>query len=1030
MNGLSARGRTVGCAGILVLLLCSLLGSVAAPPAAASTAALPPPGPIPAGVASTLPVHSIANPLVHPAGPGSSIVDGATILGEATVMSQPSTATYDSDDNDLYVTNFGAPLLGGNTVSIVADRNDTVLATVPVGDDPLFSVYAPSTGNVYVLNFGTSNNLTVLHGLKIIKWIPTGGTPVSALYDPDNQWVYVTNQATGNLTVINGTTTVGSVPTGSYPGLAAFDNQTGWVYVPNTGTNNVTIVNGTAGSGTATVATVNVGSGPTSAIYDSGNGWTYIANPGSNNVTVLNRTSVVASVPAGGAPSFGAYDPQDGFVYVADGSSNSVSILNGTSVVGNVSVGVFPQTAAYDPADGLIYVANWGSDTVSVFNGTTVVATIGVGINPRAFGYDPHVRSIYDLNFNSNNLSQIGTPSPAYPVTFAETGLPGGTNWTVQLNSTEYPTNGTQIGFPEANGTYNYTISTVPGFSAVVSSAQVTVTGGPIVVNVTFESAYPVTFHQSGLAPETFWSVGIRPVTNGTLNATLELWEPNGTYTYLVTPVAGYETTWNGSVTVAGAAREVNLTFVVTTYPVTFQETGLPNGTLWGSTLGPYEANSTNASFAIEAPNGTYDYALAPVAGLAGSPPLGRVSVTGQAVVVRVAFVPAYPVEFVETGLPAGTNWTTTLGTGPVTTNASSVSVARPNGSYSFSVSTPVFQYIPSTPHGSFNVSGAAVVVNVTFVPRSSVGGAFWLHFDETGLPGGTIWNVTLGNTTNSSTTPSIGFLVTNASYPFFDAAAGYLGDPSAGVVVANGAASVATPIPIAFTRTPSPKVTFYPVTFTSAGLPASEAWQVAIGSNVSSGVTTSLLLSEPNGTYSYAVDPVPGFVANLTGSATVAGGPVLVVVDFHPFLTTVVFRETGLTTGVGWNVTLGSVVNSSTGSLVDFAVPNGTYSFTVGGGGGSAPPGGGTVVVNGTGPTIVELRFGSAGSGAGTVFGLSPLEAVGVAVLVAVVLVVVGTLTPTGSSSTPESEPGTARRSAEEDEPTPRDEPTPPSGS
>jgi YVTN family beta-propeller protein len=1028
MRDPSARLRTLGSGVILVLLLTSLLGSLGATAGAAPPPSVPSPGPLVRGFAPAPPTFPGVAPLVRPAGPGSSIVDGATILGGATVKSQPSTATYDSDDDDLYITNFGAPLLGGNTVSIVADRNNTVLSTVAVGDDPLFSVYAPSTGNVYVLNFGTSNNLTVFHGLSIIKWIPTGDTPVSALYDPDNQWVYVTNQASGNLTVINGTKTVGSVGTGSYPGLAAFDNRTGWVYVPNTGTNNVTIVNGTAGAGTSTVATVNVSSGPTSAIYDWGNGWTYIPDPGSNDVSVLNGTALIATVPAGGAPGFGGYDPQNGFVYVADGSSNSVTILNGTTVVGNVSVGIFPETAEFDPADGLVYIPNWGSNTISVLNTTTVVATIGVGINPRGFGYDPHVRSLYDLNFNSNNVSQIGTPSPAYTLTFAETGLPGGTNWTVQLNSTSYPTDGTEVGFPEANGTYNYTISTVPGFSAVVSSAPVTVAGGPVQVNVTFEAAYPVTFHQAGLAPETFWSVGIRPVTNGTLNATLQLWEPNGTYTYLVSPVAGYETTWNGSVTVTGAATGVNLTFVVTTYPVSFQETGLPSGTLWGSSLGPYEANSTNASFAIQAPNGTYDYALTPVAGFAGSPPVGRVSVTGQPVVVRLVFVSAYPVGFLETGLPAGTNWTVTLGTGPVTTNASSFSVARSNGSYSYSVSTPLFQYIPSAPHGSFNVSGTATDVNVTFVPRSSVGGTFWLHFDESGLPGGTAWNVTLGNTTNSSTTSSIGFLVTNASYTFFVGATGYVGDPSTGVVVANGAASVATPIPIAFTRAVEPSLSLYDVTFTAAGLPASDPWHVQIGANTSSGVTTTLVLSEPNGTYSYAVEPVPGFVANLTGTATVAGGPVLVVVDFHPFLTTVVFRATGLAAGAMWNVTLGAASNSSTGALLDFAVPNGTYSFTVGGGGGASAPGGGTVVVNGTGPTIVELRFGSPAGSAGTVFGLSPLEAVAAAVLVAIVLVAVGTLSPTGAPSRPESGEGSPEGSEPAAESTTADDPDPPS--
>ena len=933
----------------------------------------------------------------HPAGFGSSYVSGGTVLGTAVVKDQPSDAVYDAGNHYLYVTDFGAPILGGNSVTIINDRNDTAVTTVPVGDDPISSVYAPSTGDVYTLNFGTSNNLTVFHGTSIVDWIPVGTTPHTAIYDPANTYIYVSNQASHNLTVVNGTTTVGSIQTGSYPGVAAYDNRTECLYVPNFASNNVTVVNGTS-----VVATLNVGTNPESAIYDPSNGWVYVPNPGSNNVTILNGTATVATVQAtvagGGGPAFGAYDPANGFVYLADQTTNTVYILNGTSFVANISVGIQPRAVVYDPADSLLYVPSWFSDSTSVINGTTVVATVAVGTNPYGLTYDPDVRSVYVDNFNSANLSQIGTPSPASPVTFAETGLPSGTTWTVDFNATQYATNRSTVGFPAANGSFNYTVSTIPGYAATVPSGVVPVAGAAIQVNVTFAAAYPVRFTESGLGPGTYWTVGIGSVRNGSGNGSMDLWELNGTYTYTIQPEPGYFTNWSGRVTVAGGPVPVNITFGTSTYAVWFNETGLPVGTSWGATLGSASGGSTNASFAILVANGSYLFAVNAVPGYLGTPSVGPVSVVGSGASVRVAFVRAYPVKFLETGLPNGTSWTITFGSGPTSSTASNFTVPRPNGTFAYSASTPDFQFIPVAPHGSFNVSGGATMVTVPFVLRSSVATTFWLYFNETGLPTGTRWNVTLGNATASNTTESIRFLVTNATYPFTVAASGYVPTPSQGLVVANGPASAAAPIRIAFRPFVSSSVPAYPISFTAGGLPANVSWAVSIGSATVSGIDRTHVLNEPNGTYTFDVRPIGGYVTNWSGLSVVNGVPVLEVIDFHPFLNVVAFQESGLPAGSSWNVSVGTVANSSSGPLLTVALPNGTYAYPSAVRPGSPLRPGGSFVLSGSGAMVVDLAFGSPRSPSSTIFGLPPIEALGIAIVVAVALVVAGDPAACGS--------------------------------
>jgi YVTN family beta-propeller protein len=72
-----------------------------------------------------------------------------------------------------------------------------------------------------------------------------------------------------------------------------------------------------------------------------------------------------------------------------------------------------------------------------VINGTTVIATIPVGTWPYGVAYDPSNGYIYVTNWGSNTVSIIYTPAQAiktYTVTFTESGLPAGTQWSVTFN--------------------------------------------------------------------------------------------------------------------------------------------------------------------------------------------------------------------------------------------------------------------------------------------------------------------------------------------------------------------------------------------------------------------------------------------------------------------------------------------------------------------------------------------------------------------------------------------------------------------
>ena len=80
--------------------------------------------------------------------------------------------------------------------------------------------------------------------------------------------------------------------------------------------------------------------------------------------------------------------------------------------------------------------------------------------------------------------------SPGYTVTFDESGLPAGTQWSVTLNGmTEFSSasnSSTSISFTEVNGRYNFSVSLVSGYTPTPETGWVTVNGQGTGVNVSY----------------------------------------------------------------------------------------------------------------------------------------------------------------------------------------------------------------------------------------------------------------------------------------------------------------------------------------------------------------------------------------------------------------------------------------------------------------------------------------------------------------------------------------------------------------
>ncbi len=87
----------------------------------------------------------------HPLGNTVSVISDTTntVVATVTVQLGPSGCAYDSGKGEVFVANWE-----NNSVSVISDATNTVVANVTVGYDPYSLVYDPTHGQVFVTNYG------------------------------------------------------------------------------------------------------------------------------------------------------------------------------------------------------------------------------------------------------------------------------------------------------------------------------------------------------------------------------------------------------------------------------------------------------------------------------------------------------------------------------------------------------------------------------------------------------------------------------------------------------------------------------------------------------------------------------------------------------------------------------------------------------------------------------------------------------------------------------------------------------------
>ncbi|MHB8397173.1 MAG: NosD domain-containing protein [Thermoplasmataceae archaeon] len=144
-----------------------------------------------------------------------------------------------------------------------------------------------------------------------------------------------------------------------------------------------------------------------------------------------------------------------------------------------------------------------------------------------------------------------------------------------------------------------------------------------------------------------------------------------------------------------------------------------------------------------------------------------------------------YTVTFTESGLPAGTAWSVTLGSQTIDSTSSTIVFtpdAAQNVSESYSISH-VSGFGQSLRSGTLSLNRSSMAVTVNFSVYK-----YTFTFTYSGLPKGTSWSVTFNGVKESSNTSTITFSAANGTYSYsVGSVSGYTVAPSSGNVTLNG---------------------------------------------------------------------------------------------------------------------------------------------------------------------------------------------------------------------------------------------------
>ncbi|MFZ1023400.1 MAG: hypothetical protein WAN87_04630 [Thermoplasmata archaeon] len=293
-------------------------------------------------------------------------------------------------------------------------------------------------------------------------------------------------------------------------------------------------------------------------------------------------------------PSIAFTEPNGSYAFTIDEVSGcTASPSSGTLTVGGDSTReeiVFTSTtpASYPvifTESGLPSGTEWWVNVTGGPTARSITNTNTIDESNGTYAYSlATANKRYTSTGGTFTIDGAGVPEPVtfgqitYTMTFAESGLPAGTSWSVIVNGDAQSSVTSTIGFTKDNGTYSYAIEPLTGYAASPASGTL-VMQGDTTENIAFSSTpgvhvYSVTFDERGLPSGAPWSATLAGVLLNSTTTYASFGETNGTHTFYIGAPENYTAAPDsGNVVVFGSTIVLDVTF---TENVTSSPSGPP----------------------------------------------------------------------------------------------------------------------------------------------------------------------------------------------------------------------------------------------------------------------------------------------------------------------------------------------------------------------------------------------------------------------------------------------------------------------
>ena len=734
-------------------------------------------------------------------------------------------------------------------------------------------------------------------------------------------------------------------------------------------------------NGNSTVIYVNSTHGNTMVAFLPTNTYTYYSgyNPFQNETGAISISSIMSSIFISDLQN-----PNDGISFTINSNSEDITVQLPVAYTVKFSESNVPSGVSWG-----ICISNSNISASDYSFTHSIVAYLPHG-SIYYNGYYSSVTNISlpesSLTFESNSIN-VSLAFPAvYKVIFTEKNVPAGVTWSLSLNGYDRDVNyfnssssSSMIAYLPVklqnntpNITYRYSAK-LSGITYLSGSFEMNSTTNEILLQ--FPATYRVEFTEENVPSGITWSLRLNNTghnifySNSTTSSSMVAYLPAGTFTYQGDYFSsGLHLNLPYKKFVVGmTSLSVSVVFPLT-YKVTFTEENVPSGVTWTIVLihnnqYSFSSNSTSSSSMVAyLTDGKYNYSGYYYHYSLNSTtriPLSKeqFSVENSALSLSTVFPETYKVTFTEKNVPSGMIW--------------SLSADNKNDSIFYSNSTPSSSMVAYLPYNTYNFSGSynnpeVISVSTTEFSVNSRSTnisvvfpkTYKITFTEKNVPAGFIWTLNINNNDNSisyynsSSSSSMIAYLPNGTYNYSGRDGyyhnsnnySYLSISQKEFSVDKSSATISVDFPVT-----------YKVTLTEKNLQAGIKWKIALSGNKFdlsySNITSSrmMTLNLPNGTYNYT-GSYSSIIAQghfTSKEMKVYGKSININVTFQrAFLVT--FKESGLSSGLIWAVSLNGTTKSSTGSTIIFTANNGTFSYDITSVNGySVSPSSGNIVVN-----------------------------------------------------------------------------------